>query len=306
MFLSRILSRLRLPKLSIKISMWKTFYIKPGEIAILYHRSDFKNILNSGTYTYFGRHWRVERFDLKQPEAQINNLELLLRDNAAELLEHLLIVRTEFNQAALVRIGQKWISILPNQLRAFWRGFIELETHVFNLEESLELPPQFVEQLRGFALNGLKKIFIKEYEIGLLYVQNNFVRPLEPGYYAFWAVDKYVTHYVMSRLVHNPNFPLEEVLIERHPDFVTTYCQTVETIAQQVAIVRYQGKANAILPPTSRKLFWQDVDVEIIDIGDNAKLSAALVTELVSGLPETVNLSRNALHVCQVPSKHIG
>ena len=55
MFLSRFFSRLRLAKLSIKIPMWKTFYIKPGEIGILYNRSDFKKILTSGTYTYFGR-----------------------------------------------------------------------------------------------------------------------------------------------------------------------------------------------------------------------------------------------------------
>ena len=306
MFLSRIRSWLRLPKLSIKISMWKTFYIKPNEIGILYHRSDFKKILSSGTYTYFGRHWRVESFDLNSPEAKIENLELLLRDNAAELEEYLLIVRTNFNQTALVRFGQKWVTVLPNQLRAFWRGFLEVESHIFNLEEDLELPNQFVQQLRGFAFSGLKKILVKEYEIGLLYVQNNFVRPLEPGEYAFWAVDKDVTHYVMSRLVHNPNFPLEEVLIERHPEFVSAYCETVETIAQQVAIVRYQGKAISILPPTSRKLFWQGVDVEVIDISNDAKLSSALVTELVSGLPETVNLSRSALHVCQVPAQHIG
>lgn len=306
MFLSRIRSWLRLPELSIKISMWKTFYIKPNEIGILYHRSDFKKILSSGTYTYFGRYWRVENFDLNYPEAKIENLELLLRDNAAQLQEYLLIVRTDFNQTALVRIGQEWVSILPNQLRAFWRGFIEVESHIFNLEENLELPAQFVQQLRGFNFSGLKNFLVKEYEIGLLYVQNNFVRPLEPGEYAFWAVDKDVTHYVMSRLEHNPIFPLEEVLIEKHPEFVTAYCEMVETTAQQVANIRYQGKVISILPPTRRKLFWQGVDVEIIDIANDAKLSTALVSELVSGLPETVNLSRNALHVCQVPSQHVG
>lgn len=309
MFLSRILSRLRLPrlpKLSIKIPMWKTFYIKPGEIAILYNRSDFKKILTAGTYTYFGRYWRVETFDLKKPEARIENLELLLRDNATELAEHLLVVRTNFNQTALVRLGQQWMTILPNQLRAFWRGFIEIESHIFNLEESLELPSQFVQQLRGFNFSGLKKILVKEYEIGLLYVQNNFVRPLEPGEYAFWSVNQEIAYTPMSRLIHNPQFPLEEVLIERHPEFVAAYCETVQTLAQQVAIVRYQGKVISILSPTSQKLFWQGVEVEIIDISNDAKLSPALVAELVSGLPTAVSLSRSALHVCHVPAQHLG
>jgi hypothetical protein len=78
--------------------------------------------------------------------------------------------RTKFNQVALVDWGQNWVSVAPNQLRAFWCGFLEVEFHLFNLEESLELPDSFVVQLRGVALNGLKKFQISESEIGLLYV----------------------------------------------------------------------------------------------------------------------------------------
>ncbi|MEK0189268.1 slipin family protein, partial [Microcoleus anatoxicus PTRS2] len=153
--------------------MWKTFYIQPNQIGILYHRSDFKKILLPGTYTYFGSHWNLKSYDLNQPEAKIDNLELLLRNHGTELQEHLSIVRTAFNQTALVRLGQNWISVLPNQLRAFWRGFIEVESHVFNLDESLELPAEFVQKVRSLTLQGLKKFQISEYELGLLYVQNN-------------------------------------------------------------------------------------------------------------------------------------
>jgi len=60
------------------------------------------------------------------------------------------------------------------------------------------------------------------------------------------------------------------------------------------------------LPPTSRKLFWQGVEVEIIDISNNIKLPPNLIAELISGTPETLLLSRNSLHVREVPSQHIG
>ncbi|MBF2004538.1 MAG: slipin family protein [Chlorogloeopsis fritschii C42_A2020_084] len=286
--------------------MWKTFYIKPNEIGILYHRSDFKKILQPGTYTYFGRYWQVKTYDLNQPEAKIENLELLLRNHSSELQQYLLVVRTAFNQAALVRFGQNWISITPNQLRAFWRGFIEVESHLFNLNESLELPAEFVQQLRGIALSGIKKFQISEYEIGLLYVQNNFVRPLEPGEYAFWVVDREVSVRTLSRIVPNPDFPLEDVLIERHPEFVAAYCEIVQLQNQQVAIARYQSKAIAILPPCSRKLFWQGVEVEVIDISTDAKLPSRLIAELVTGLPEALALSRYCLHICEVPTQHVG
>ena len=81
--------------------MWKTFYIQTNQIWILYHRSDFKKILLPGTYTYFGSHWNLKSYDLNQPEAKIDNLELLLRNHGTELQEHLSIVRTAFNQTAL-------------------------------------------------------------------------------------------------------------------------------------------------------------------------------------------------------------
>lgn len=84
----------RSPKLYIKISMWKTFYIQPNQIGILYHRSDFKKFLLPGTYTYFRSDFNLKSYDLNQPEAKIDNLELLLRNHGTELQEHLSIVRT--------------------------------------------------------------------------------------------------------------------------------------------------------------------------------------------------------------------
>ncbi|MBW4585715.1 SPFH domain-containing protein [Aetokthonos hydrillicola Thurmond2011] len=286
--------------------MWKTFYIKPHEIGILYRRSDFQKILQPGHYTYFGRHWRVQTHDLNNPEAKIENLELLLRKHGSALQQYLLVVRTTFNQAALVRCGQNWLSILPNQLRAFWRGFIDVESYVFNLEESLELPADIVQQIRDINWTVLKKIEISEYEIGLLYIQNNFVRPLARGEYGFWSVNRDVSVRILSRIIPNPDFPLEDVLIKQHPDFVAAYCNMVQLTSQQVAIVRYQGKVISILPPSSRKLFWQEVEVEIIDITTDAKLPHHLVAELVSGLPQALSLSQNYLHILEVSSQHVG
>lgn len=303
MFAFNLFRGLRFPK----FFMWKTFHIQLNQIGILYHRGDFKKFLKPGTHTYFGQHWQVKIYDLNQPEAKIDNLELLLRNYPSELQEHLLIVRTGFNETALVRLGQTWISILPNQLRAFWRGFIEVEFHIFNLDESWELPAEFAQKVRSLTLNGLKKFQVSEYEIGLLYVQNNFIKPLEPGEYTFWCADKQVAVKNLSRIVPNPSFPLEDVLIEQHPDFIAAYCEVVQLGQDRAAIVRHRERAIAILPPTSRNLFWQGVAVEVIDITADAKLPPNLVAELVSAsAAEVLTLSHSYLHICQVPPQHVG
>ncbi|MFM2433116.1 MAG: hypothetical protein RLZZ511_4330 [Cyanobacteriota bacterium] len=287
--------------------MLKTFYIKPNERALMFHRSDFQRILEPGLYRRapFSR-WRVETHDLNQPEAKIGNLELLLQNHRSQLEAHLTIVQTAFNEVALVRLGQRWISIGPNQLRAFWRGFVEVEVQRFNLDQSLELPPEFVDRTGGEVINGLLKVQITESEIGLLYVQNNFVRPLAPGDYAFWNVTRAIKVTTLSRIIPNPQFPMEDVLIEQHPQFVADYCNLVQLSSEEVAIVRHKGKAIAILPPCSRKLFWQDATIAVVNIQAQPKLSPALVMELVTGLPEIAMMSHHSLHVLEVAAQHMG
>jgi regulator of protease activity HflC (stomatin/prohibitin superfamily) len=286
--------------------MLKQFYIKPNEIGILYKRNDFQQFLVAGTYQYFGWNWQVKTYDLNQPEAKIENLELLLATRATELEEKLSIVRTAFNQAALVRLGQNWLSIPPNQIRAFWRGFIEVESHIFDLDISLELPQEYTERLGSLDLNGITKISISEAEIGLLYVKNNFIRPLEAREYAFWNYNRSIVIKTLSRIVPNPTFPLEDVLIEKHPDFVANYCEIVELSKMQIAIIRHRGQVISVLSPTSRKLFWQGVEVEKIDISDRAKLTPELVAELVAGSNTVAALCSQQLHICEVPPQHIG
>jgi regulator of protease activity HflC (stomatin/prohibitin superfamily) len=287
--------------------LWKTFYVKPNERSLLFHRSDFQRVLQPGLYhrSAFTR-WRLETHDLNQPEANISNLELLLQGHRAELEQDLHIVQTAFNEVALVRLGQHWINIGPNELKAFWRGFVEIEVARFNLDTSLELPQEYIDRLRGEAIQTLHEVQITEAQIGLLYVQDNFIRPMTPGEYVFWQLNKKVFVQTLSRINPNPQFPLEDVLIDQHPQFVADYCAVVQLTSAQIAIVRHKGKAIAVLPPSSQKLFWNDVTVTVIDIQAQPKLSQALVAELVEGLIEIALLSHEAIHTLEVNAQHVG
>jgi hypothetical protein len=142
--------------------------------------------------------------------------------------------------------------------------------------------------------------------LGLLYEQGNFVRPLEPGDYGFWTFGRKVSVRNFDRTQPAPNFPLEEVLIEHHPELVAAYCETVQLGVREVAVARHRGKAIAVLPPCSRKLFWKGVEVEAIDISTDSKLPARLVAELVSGLADVLQMSYEALHMQEVKAQHIG
>jgi len=286
--------------------LYRTFYIKPNERGLLFHRSHFQGVLQPGFYRRLGWHWNVKTFDLNQPQANIENLELLLQTHAHLFAQHFAIVRTAFNEAALVRLGQRWCVVAPNQLQAFWRGFVAVEVFPFNLDTSIELPATIVQQLHGQTLPGVKRVQIAESQVGLLYERGNFVRPLEAGEYGFWTVDRPIDVRLFGRMNPDPNLPLEDVLLEQHPDFIATYCEAVELGAQEVAIARYKGKVIAILPPCSRKVFWKGVEIEIVNISTDAKLRPPLVAELVSGLPDVLPLCLNHLHILEVPAQHLG
>ncbi len=288
--------------------MIKTFYIKPHERGLLFYRSHFQRVLLPGTHRRIGWHWNVKTYDLNQPEASLENLELLWQTHAHVLREHLQILRTAHNEAALVQLGQRWQVVPSNQLRAFWRGFVPVEVLLFNLDETIELPPAVMLRLREQAqgLSGLKRVQVRDFELGMLYERDNFVRALEPGLYGFWTVDRAIAVHLLDRTQPDPQFPFPELLLEQHPDFMARYCQAVELGGQEVAIARYNGKVIAVLPPCSRRIFWQGVAVQIIDIGTDAKLEPALVAELVSGLPEVLQLAYESLHIQEVPAQHLG
>jgi regulator of protease activity HflC (stomatin/prohibitin superfamily) len=286
--------------------MWKTFYVKPEELGLLYYRSNFQKILRPGTHRYFGGHWSIELHNLNQPQAQIKNLELLLRDFRTELEIYLTIVTTEFNEAAVLKIGQDWLVIAPNEIHSFWRGFIPVEVQKFNLDSSLALPPELVDRLRGKTINGIKKYQISDTQLGLVAVQNNFAGTLDPGEHGFFSFSHQINVTIMDLTNPLPVFPQSEVLIDRYPEFVASYCTSIELKPQEVGLVRYKGKLVAILPPSTRQLFWQGVEIETIDLSHQVQLSPVQVQELVTGLPEVMLIAGTSIYAKNIPASHVG
>jgi regulator of protease activity HflC (stomatin/prohibitin superfamily) len=286
--------------------MWKTFYIKPEELALLYHRGSFQRVLQPGTHRYFGGGWSIERYNLNQPQAQIKNLDLLLRDFRAELEIYLTIVTTEFNEAAVLKIGQEWLVMPPNEIRSFWRGFIPVEIQKFDLDQSLALPLVLVDRMRGVTVNSIKKYQISDTQLGLAFVQNNFAGTLAAGEHGFFNFARQVDVHIMDLTNPLPAFPQAEILIDRHPDFVTNFCTSIELEAQELAIVRHKGKLVAILPPSTRQLFWQGINIEVVDLSFQAKLTPLQVQELVNGSPEIAQIAGTNIYAKNIPASHAG
>lgn len=286
--------------------MIHVFFVKQHERGLLYKNGDFRAFLGPGVHRLIGGRWEVVKYNLADPQAEIPNLEFLLKARPEEMTRHLTVVRTGPSQAALVRLGQAWMSLGPNQLRAFWKGFVEVEVRLFDLEHSLELPADLAKALGDKPPQGVQLAQVFEHQMGLLYVDGNFVRVMEPGRYAFWQFGRKVMVGAVDRAKPALDLPNEDALRERHPEFVAAYCESVQLGAGQVGLVRHQGKVVAVLPPASRKLFWKGVEVQVADLTEGYKLEAQLAAELAAGLPEVVSLAVKFLHIREVPEQHLG
>jgi regulator of protease activity HflC (stomatin/prohibitin superfamily) len=282
--------------------MLNTVHIKQHERGLLYERGDFRRILTPGRYTLWGSQ-AVTTYNLSQPEAVIPMLELLLQTHRSILETELHLVSLHENEAGLVRMGQTWQTLAPDQNKAFWRAAGKFEVHKFDLLKNLELPADLVTRIGEKTLAGLQTYTIAEHQLGLVYVNGSFVKPLEAGRYVFWAFGPKVLVGVIDRQKLDPELPNQEALLERHPGFVDQYLVPVLLGPTQVALVRQKEKLVHIVYPAGRRLFLKGAEVEAIDIAENFKLTEKLAAELVNGFGESFI---KLLHVCEVPEQHMG
>ncbi len=296
---------------SVSMLFFKTFYIKPTERGLLFRRSDFKQILLPGTYRHFGRHWNVKVFDVQQARLTVNNLEFLLQEHGDAFAEQCEIIRTGYNEAALVKTPLQWYTVERDEIAAFWRGWNQanpVTVHRFNLDDTLEIPADLVSQIqhRPELTSAIRFVSVTEDQVALLYRDGDFVRLLTPGIYAFWNVDQDLTVQFNRRLGGILTVKDPENLINNHPEFVEEYCEVATLSETEIAIVRDRGNVIDVLPPGSRRLFWEGVTIEVIDTQAQPQLTERQVKELILGRDPVKRMTASLAQAIQVPPQHVG
>ena len=126
-----------------------------------------------------------------------------------------------------------------------------------------------------------QKIYIKQYERGLMFRRGDFVRPLGPGTYVipFWAIVRDRIE-VVSTLKTKFEHPLLDVLIK--DDRLREQLAVLDLSDTQRALVWKDGRLLTIVGP-GRHAFWitpDKIDVELFDVGEfrfaHRKLAAIL------------------------------
>lgn len=146
-------------------------------------------------------------------------------------------------------------------------------------------------------------------ERGLLYRYNTPVAILKPGEHRLFD-----PRGALRVEMYNLNDPLlrsaqADWLRAEKPEWLATELQAVNTSADELAWVRYNGKLVDVLPPQTRALYWRgfvEVGIERVNLSDNVEITPALLRELATGFTGVHASPATTVLQVEVPAYYVG
>ncbi len=181
----------------------KRVTVKKNERGLLLRNGDFERVLQPGTHWLFAGldTLTVERFNLGAPAFVHPLTDYLMASEPAVVDAQFLRVELGEHEAGLRAENGVLVEVLPpSTRRLYWRGLVDVRVDVIDLRASAELPADVAArlvqpQLRPRAVTGLAGVLqveVPEAGAGLLRVDGQVVRLLEPGAHAFWKFGRNV------------------------------------------------------------------------------------------------------------------
>lgn len=220
--------------------------IKKHEKGLLLKEDDFVSVLDPGVYWQYDPFdkYRVFNCDLSLPEFTGRYFDLILKNYPDVVEKHLTVADLKDNEVGLLYQDEKLKAILPPATKkGYWKGIVETRIDVINIEKEAGVPEKLVDALVHLpgSYESIIRIEVKDYETALLHINNEFIKQLESGLYAFWR---------HNRIVEVRHFDLRNLAVE---------ISGQEIITKDKVTLRINLLANYILKDVL-KIFKEVVD----------------------------------------------
>ncbi len=169
------------------VLIFKTIYIRSYEVGLYFKSGEFRGLLNAG------RHWfldplgkvKVEVVSLRAPWLAHEKLDMIVRSGA--LQGRAVVLDLKDYQRALVWVDGRFSHILPPGLYAYWTALRDVKVEVIDARNvRFEHPDLKVIAQSPLAERLLELATVAPHNVGVLFVDGDFVQTLPPGRYAFW------------------------------------------------------------------------------------------------------------------------
>jgi len=169
----------------------KWITVNAYEVALIMKRGVLVNVLTEG------RHWigfckRVLVYSMAKPLVITTDLALMLED--PELKEMLDVVTIKDHEIGLEFRDRLYKRLLLPCKMAYWKSTVKYEVKKVDLsksEISEEIPMQVL--MKPELINYTRTYPVESFQRGILYIDGEYQKILEPGVYRYWKCDKIAT-----------------------------------------------------------------------------------------------------------------
>jgi len=179
--------------------VFRKLIVRKNERGLLFKEGDFLDFLTPGTYRYFDplNKIQVERYDLSVPEFEHRLLDFFIKEYADAVARYFTIIKLGAQQVALVYKNGRLTNILPPSSRQlYWTGIVEVKTEIIDISENFEISRVQAAPLVYAPVQGVSEAIysreVPEYQIGLLYVDGQCIKTLQPGLHAYWQFNRHI------------------------------------------------------------------------------------------------------------------
>ena len=178
--------------------LFRQFYVKKDERALLFRKGDFVKFLLAGEHAVFDplHHYTVEKYSVAQPLFQHKLADYLQKAEADAVAQVLHGVETGAAEIGLRYENGVLAEVLaPNTRRLYWKGYIDLRFEKIDIANEYVIAPALTQEITALILRGGVKVsgndgvfvaLVPEHYTGLLTVDGKLQGLLAPGVHYYW------------------------------------------------------------------------------------------------------------------------
>jgi regulator of protease activity HflC (stomatin/prohibitin superfamily) len=182
------------------MAVFKRVTVAQHERALVWKNRSFERVLKPGVYWIFEPFARIEvhTYDLTVPEFEDARVDFLVKEAREVIDQHFQVIELKDREIGLVFRNGHLVSILaPGKRQLYWRGPVEIRVEVRDISDVFEIDAataRLVARAKGAlgtaAAEAVSAVEVPDGSLGLLVVDGELKRMLEPGLHAFWKFQR--------------------------------------------------------------------------------------------------------------------
>lgn len=232
------------------MKMIRRLTVAQHERVLVFRDRRFETILEPGVHWLFDPLRRVELqvYDLTVAEFEHPRAEFLLQDAHAVMERYFMIVETGDTEVGVVSKQGRVTGLLgPGRRQLYWKGPIDVTVEKIDFTATMELPGALArvlvrakQPLAAQVNEAVSAIEVPDTSVGMLIVDGEFVRVLEPGLHAFWKYQRALKTELVDRRVQTMEVAGQDILTRDKVSLrvnLTALWQVVDAVQARAAVV---------------------------------------------------------------------